>query len=1683
MAGVTKYITWSGGPAGDYVCTGTNDQTVINQALAWAASNPGNRVYMRGPVIGVHEYQIRGQIKVGSYTIWAGDSTAALKIPDGACGSSISNCVFPDGTPVIGQLHTPITGVEITGFVIDGNCQNQYTKLGYAHGDPSSAGSGVERLIGLRGNSGSGTKNSDINIHNMVFKDSFGEALWCAFSENVRFHHNVCGNHQHESVMFIEVAGSGNGIYENTIAGITSDCIRVDNSHNVNIYNNILTCYLGSNNNGAAERGEQGIQIANEPAANKRSITTENINVYNNIITGHLCGIWIIDALKMAGTAAQTVNIHHNYINGNGWASWAPWCSGIGIQWGNGLIIEKNTIDGSYCDGILVYGAITSNSTSISVKNNNIINTLSHRAGASGYPSILGYGIANLKSTLISVKAEGNYSSNNLKGNYYGVTPVTTSSSSISDAMPDTGTEDDDSDDTAKDDTDDNVVPYDGIYIPSTSSIIDDEYKYIERSEDDVSAYINYIPFDVVSFRGPGEKVLGESKSPSVAGTNISDFDFRGSDVELKCITEDLDSFYKILASFYRKGRSTIELGGPFKGYKITGTGSTHVVDFDESAGDTPTEDLDYKLTFKTEKPCMEWIKKRVRGRYIYNSMLFSSDDIYKGNIVKNPSFEDWTANASLDWKLQTPAAVNSFECVKYAPEINLYCAVSSTGTNNRVMLSDGTTWRLPTGLTSATNCNNNWGGALCWCPEWMLWVALSTSGLSGYSCMTSPDIDNWTAKATPTAVDSNAWSCSVFIPSGEGVYLESSDGYLLESSDGFIFGTSNGSYLENGRIIAFASSGTGRVMYSEDQCETWIIPTLDPILDAHSWISSDFSPSLQRIVVVALDGAVMYSDDYAGTWTLSTAPSQKWTDVKWADTLELFMVCSEDGDKQIMTSPTGLSGTWTLQTTPYLSSTTTNTGSSVVNNLSGVSPTGYNYTTLQTSYMLEYTFVLPALSSGHIYRIDNVFCKLRSLNSTNKAYMKVTASSAHIGSEVLVKEWTETSTNFVQKSFNLALESATNEIVTLKFYIKTTKPCCKAASTLLGYRASEMTTGGSIITYTRPKLSGIEWANEFGLAIVISKDTTNNKIVYSTNGQNWILSDSAADDTWDSLCISDERGEFMAVSNEGTVMACSGYGDLKDVAPNGWVLETKGQSRSEEYAIDGKYSLQIDGDGATEQPGRIVQILPFDSLYDSGEMYVLSGKAKVSGLTSGSFAVDVYAGGTIIKELVWTVDTDEWQIKNIKFKFDTFPPNVYLRVHGSGTPNVGSHFNFDDVIISKESDLELKTSGADIFTTGYYDAIPDVTVRGISTTSSSASSSKVVSEVTGTDETFSSSSTSYGVAKHEVVLPALTGGSIYRINNLSFAIKSSNAAAYTYMNITIQAASMFSGKETALALWTTNQTTSFLTKTYTLPYTLESATNETVTIRYYIRTSRTPYIAFARLFGYQVTEILDTVTISNNEISLYNVDDTRRIMKCCNALPQGCIVQIKSNYTGSYRYVEQFSDDAYVSNAYSITGTVARNDTTQTLVMSSGSSWIFPIDTYSPVTGIPFIKMLVISGIPQISIADNSGDNGAPGTFYPVDANTSVAIQNANIERTLDSINNLRLRGKTKYYVKIAPLSGQSCEFGQMLEYASTDTMDIPRFFIYGGGKTNTIGVQVGGTGKCSVVVSLDYHDANILP
>ena len=82
--------------------------------------------------------------------------------------------------------------------------------------------------------------------------------------------------------------------------------------------------------------------------------------------------------------------------------------------------------------------------------------------------------------------------------------------------------------------------------------------------------------------------------------------------------------------------------------------------------------------------------------------------------------------------------AINS---VCWSPELNLFCAVTNSGTGNRVMTSpDGINW---TGRASAND--TFWWYSVCWSSKLNLFCAVAYSG-TGNRVMTSPDGINWTS-------------------------------------------------------------------------------------------------------------------------------------------------------------------------------------------------------------------------------------------------------------------------------------------------------------------------------------------------------------------------------------------------------------------------------------------------------------------------------------------------------------------------------------------------------------------------------------------------------------------------------------------------------------------------------------------------------------------------------------------------------------------------------------------------------------------------------------------------------------------------------------------------------------------------------------------------------------------------
>ena len=78
----------------------------------------------------------------------------------------------------------------------------------------------------------------NIKVHDMKLYDSFGDGCHIIYCKNAQVNNNFISNTQHEGIFWSSVLNSQ--IYNNQIAGITSDCARLDNCIDCFVKNNIL---------------------------------------------------------------------------------------------------------------------------------------------------------------------------------------------------------------------------------------------------------------------------------------------------------------------------------------------------------------------------------------------------------------------------------------------------------------------------------------------------------------------------------------------------------------------------------------------------------------------------------------------------------------------------------------------------------------------------------------------------------------------------------------------------------------------------------------------------------------------------------------------------------------------------------------------------------------------------------------------------------------------------------------------------------------------------------------------------------------------------------------------------------------------------------------------------------------------------------------------------------------------------------------------------------------------------------------------------------------------------------------------------------------------------------------------------------------------------------------------------
>ncbi|WP_424353209.1 disaggregatase related repeat-containing protein [Methanosarcina mazei] len=375
----------SGDGSGNYNCDGTDDHVQIQQALAYAASNPGTTVYLKGPFT----YNVDpNKMYVGSHTTITGDSTAVVKLKE-----QDYNFPTPSLTRAMFQANSGSThDITFHGFTIDGNAVHVKLVSGNDH----------LNMIQLLG-------SSNVTVYDMTFKNGLGDAIkvkqgssnnYVHENTNIHIYNNIIDKIGHDGVYLMCV--SKISVHDNFISCRNDAGIRLFNCKNAEIFDNEVT----SENHGGA-----GIEIQKTSAVKINNIEIYNNNIYNI----RTMGIWIYGYGTYDKSAATGVHIHHNTIRGNG--LYTDEVGGIVIQGFDGTLIENNIIDGNYRAGVAMrnsYDYVSPGSGYVTILRNNIITNTKPDRSAGG----TAYGVSNDLSSTHSFVMEYNCVYNPGQSNY-----------------------------------------------------------------------------------------------------------------------------------------------------------------------------------------------------------------------------------------------------------------------------------------------------------------------------------------------------------------------------------------------------------------------------------------------------------------------------------------------------------------------------------------------------------------------------------------------------------------------------------------------------------------------------------------------------------------------------------------------------------------------------------------------------------------------------------------------------------------------------------------------------------------------------------------------------------------------------------------------------------------------------------------------------------------------------------------------------------------------------------------------------------------------------------------------------------------------------------------------------------------------------------------------------------------
>ncbi|KKG04177.1 hypothetical protein DU86_02190 [Methanosarcina mazei] len=270
----TQTITVTGDGSGDYNCDGVDDHVQINQALEFAAANPGTTVQLKGPFT----YDIGDSLLIGSDTTLAGDSGVTIKLAKGLPLWGSRESSIAEKKAMIMIRGGSASNVKIENLTVDGSQSDYYSGIRLGTSSYNMA-----TIINCNG----------LTIQGVTFQNGCNDALLISKSSNVMIDSvtvNKCGH---------------DGVYAYHVNGITVKNSKFINRTNSSVrFDSVTDGVMKNNECTTSGGGYAGLELQG--------------NLKNIEASGNYFHDLPVPAVIRLNTQETNVNIHDNRIENCG---------------------------------------------------------------------------------------------------------------------------------------------------------------------------------------------------------------------------------------------------------------------------------------------------------------------------------------------------------------------------------------------------------------------------------------------------------------------------------------------------------------------------------------------------------------------------------------------------------------------------------------------------------------------------------------------------------------------------------------------------------------------------------------------------------------------------------------------------------------------------------------------------------------------------------------------------------------------------------------------------------------------------------------------------------------------------------------------------------------------------------------------------------------------------------------------------------------------------------------------------------------------------------------------------------------------------------------------------------------------------------------------------------------------